>query len=395
MLDKPGEVLSIQALRAIAAIFVVFCHASQFMTMTFPYLSIERYFGYCFGGFGVDIFFVISGFIMVYINRDNFGRKTAILPFLTRRIIRIFPIYWLVTLVVLFFVQSGLYGYAFPNYPQSYLIGAAKDIWFVVESFLLIPAFYKGGHEIPIVGVGWTLVYEMFFYMIFSLLLFFQRTVSLKILSVTFCVLILFCFVLTNSYWNIDTHGSLAQYIIIYGNNVIFEFVLGCYIAHFYLNKKFLSSKVCWLGIVFFMVSVCITLFHGHLWTRIFGPQIGPCIARYDAYGYRGFSIGIPAAWVVYGVLSLEARQLIRVPDILVKLGDASYSIYLTHLYIVLIVVIALLKEVHTHLHWAPGNSSIFVIWASCVLLGCVFYEYIEKPLLSVLKKLVKKRWGF
>ena len=85
------ELKSIQALRGIAALLVVFCHSEQYVSGILV-CHLNNYLKN-FGSFGVDIFFVINGFIMVYINQANFGLKKSIYPFLLKRFIRIFPSY--------------------------------------------------------------------------------------------------------------------------------------------------------------------------------------------------------------------------------------------------------------------------------------------------------------
>jgi peptidoglycan/LPS O-acetylase OafA/YrhL len=118
--ERSQTVLSIQALRAVAAIAVLVPHiTSDFARYlnqpdTFPAFAI--------GGAGVDLFFVISGFVMVYASERLFQRDRGSLIFITHRIIRIVPLYWLVTTLYLI-VSFALPDFA-KNYPLAFLIGS-------------------------------------------------------------------------------------------------------------------------------------------------------------------------------------------------------------------------------------------------------------------------------
>jgi exopolysaccharide production protein ExoZ len=153
----------IQALRALAAILVVIFHANMMLGywagMTFLWL--DR------GAFGVDLFFVISGFIMTYISWGQFGASGASRDFLYRRLTRIVPLYWLITTVV---VVMG-------HYPA----------WRVIGSYFF---FWTG--EQPVVNVGWTLDYEMLFYAIFAVGLTMPRVLGLCAIALALIVVHLF-----------------------------------------------------------------------------------------------------------------------------------------------------------------------------------------------------------
>ena len=141
-------ILSIQILRAVAAVGVVLVHAGDAL----------NYWGHTHvtwtlrGNAGVDMFFLISGFVMVYISWQRFGERSASISFFTRRIIRIVPLYWLVTTV--------------------YVLLGHHTVHSIVTSYLFIPDTSGGPANIetihPVVPQGWTLRYEMFFYLLFG-----------------------------------------------------------------------------------------------------------------------------------------------------------------------------------------------------------------------------------
>ena len=183
-----ATILEIQILRAVAALAVVVMHigielrywAKATINWTEP------------GNAGVDLFFVISGFIMVFIAWDRFGSRGAPVDFFVRRLIRIVPLYWLVTT-----------GYVLANsYPASRII----------TSYLFVPDFSANAAPLPVVLQGWTLNYEMFFYLVLALALFLPRLIAISCVSALLAALVLL---------KVPT----------YGNSVILEFVLGLWIG--------------------------------------------------------------------------------------------------------------------------------------------------------------------
>ncbi|MEG8039988.1 acyltransferase [Sphingomonas sp. LR60] len=182
---------NIQYLRAVAALMVVFHHARNPLAGGFNPLL-----GYTIGEAGVDIFFVISGFIMLTI-----GVKEQVGTFISRRLVRIYPLYWIACFLTLFV-----------------LIASKKENLFVghvIKSFLLIPYYnpIHGGEIWPILVPGWTLSYELFFYGIFAIGLVAKKPliVPLFLLLATVAAGAIFpfrglspCCLPIRSYWNLE-----------------------------------------------------------------------------------------------------------------------------------------------------------------------------------------------
>ena len=149
------SIVAIQVLRALAATAVVCAHFQMDLGRllnardALPDLTL--------GHAGVDLFFVISGFVMVYASEPMFGRAGGSWQFMTRRLIRIVPVYWLAS--TLYLVMA----LAIPVFEKSYSTAS------VVASYLFIPWPRLDGIMQPLVGQGWTLNYEMFFYAIFAM----------------------------------------------------------------------------------------------------------------------------------------------------------------------------------------------------------------------------------
>ena len=164
--DLPG----IQILRGIAALAVVIHHALEESNAVSGRFSPDWL--TTTGAAGVDIFFVISGFIMLHVSfRD---RRPPLRPgqFLLRRVTRIYPLYWLTCLGVLLLFSVGLLQRQHWNLSD------------VISSFILVPS------EKRLVGVSWTLVYEMYFYLIFAVTLLLESRKASAVLS-TFCIIAL------------------------------------------------------------------------------------------------------------------------------------------------------------------------------------------------------------
>ena len=144
-----SSLVSIQALRAIAALLVFWGHAINAV-----HLKIEADFPHLYGPFGVDLFFVISGFVMVYSSERLFGQPGAPITFFVRRLARIVPLYWLATAVLVWFVV-----------PYASTKAVLGSLFFAPH----IPS------EAPLLFVGWTLIFEMFFYAVFAIALLAKR----------------------------------------------------------------------------------------------------------------------------------------------------------------------------------------------------------------------------
>ena len=208
---------SIQFLRGVAAILVVLTH-SLFASFAYgndnSYLMNYYDFGK-FGAVGVDIFFVISGFIMAFVTRfDNVTLK----KFVFDRVIRIVPLYWLFLTVMLCIFL--LLPSAFKN---NELL-----TWNVIASYLFLPSYKFDGSIIPLLGFGWTLNYEVFYYFIFSFFLTVNREKRFIFVSLCFVVLSIL--------------GIIFEFknpiLFVYTNPILLEFCFGMFIFLLYEKKS-------------------------------------------------------------------------------------------------------------------------------------------------------------
>ena len=162
-------VLWVHLLRAAAALAVMIAHAHQSALL----IGIGDYVpDFPMGAAGVDLFFVISGFVMVVASADLFGQRGAPPYFFLRRLARIVPLYWLITGIFVFILFAG-------RHHSSSWLSASE----VVTSLLFIPHSLPNGAVVPVYGLGWTLNYEMMFYVVFSAVLFLRPRIAIPMLS--------------------------------------------------------------------------------------------------------------------------------------------------------------------------------------------------------------------
>ena len=333
---------NIQALRAIAALLVVVGHSlhetetiSALVGRTAPDLS------FIYWGFGVDIFFVISGFIMVYTSVDLFDQRGAWRVFLTRRLTRIVPLYWLLTTILL------IGGAIAPR-----LLNVPIDDWrHVLASYAFIPSLRAPGEIRPVMALGWTLNMEMFFYVLFAgaLTLPFRR--GLAALALVIGGLAVFGMIVK------PEQVQLAFWT----QSIILEFLMGCLLAAAYLQGARLSPAaalaVAALGILGMI--------------KFGGTETEPVIP--DALRW-----GIPALLIV-AAAALAQSSTSRVMLWLAALGNASYSLYLVHPF-----VLRPMRNIWTHLVGGALPLTAYVAAATLLatLVAILTYRFVERPLL-------------
>ena len=271
---------ALQYLRAIAAIAVVWSHAVIQRDEYRQYLAET-------GAWGVDVFFVISGFIMVFISKPTDTPK----KFLVNRISRVVPLYWFFTLL------TAVILLAMPN-----LFNNSEFSWIAtIKSFLFIPevSITKSNDLWPILAPGWSLNYEMFFYVVFALSLF--APVKYRVWAC--CTAIVALMVLAGVF---DNGGPITQF---YSQPIVLEFILGMLLAiAFKRDLLRVSQPVAWFLIVAGFVLL------------IFLPSPREFVI---------LSHGIPALIIVTGTLYCKMGE----SRFFVMLGDSSYSLYLCHIF--------------------------------------------------------------
>ncbi len=344
----------LQVYRGIAAILVVLFHLND---MSIERLKQVTFFNLFQAGWsGVDYFFVLSGFIMVYVHRSAIGKPDQLKSFLVKRTVRIYPIYWIITLIVL----------AFFLVVPSFANNKDLSIQHILASLFLLPQNDK-----PILDVGWTLIYELFFYLLFSIAIWFKPKYSVPILSS-------WLFVTMLHYLKVVNFGGEAFLLNIVFGNMNLEFVLGCLAGYVVIKFGTKISKNRWilfgaanLGYVALLILTAVNKLE---------------IDRMSTFG-------VLAALLIVGSASIDLNDSPKVPKILTYLGDASYSIFLLHSPIVSAITKVLQKANLGKYYdgfFAPALVALITVVA-----GCIFYSLIEKPLTVYLRKNVVEKMNF
>jgi len=306
-----ARLLSVQALRAVAALLVVWGHsidAAEFSAMPRQarFFHLEN-----FGASGLDIFFVISGFIVSRVAvrsamRERVSSGSPARHFLTRRITRIFPLYWILTIVVILEQQFGRY----------------KVPWHSVNwipTIFLLPSV-PSPHDLmnaPLLWLGWSLMFEMYFYLVLTVFLAWRPKTVVRDTGLFLCAMVLAGAL-------IGIHRPL---LVLWMNPVILEFVFGCLIGVIFSSDLDIAGNVRrlgpWIGVAGAALLIA-TIFTGYG-----KASEASSIMTGNACWLRAGIWGIPAALLVAGVIFWNPEMRSFPARLLVFLGDASYSIYL------------------------------------------------------------------
>ncbi len=327
------RILPIQYLRGVAALMVVVAHALlhpiDYVDATYRRL----------GSFGVLLFFVISGFIMVYNTGQgpfNGGR------FLRRRIERIVPLYWLVTIGV------ALLAVVAPAFLKNTTFSWAQ----LAKSLLFIPYARENGELVPLMKLGWTLNYEMFFYVLFALAASLSVGRRVAVIAMLFVVLTLIGAL-------IPFQSAIPRF---YTEELLLTFALGMGIGMLFLRGSWLIKDP--RMALFWIASAITFIVLGFAMPA--DPPLGP---KTDAM----FTLA-SASLIALG-LCVEHR--IPVSRIGLTLGDASYAMYLTHMYFVAASIVVISRVAGPQAPWLEVVSSIIL----SVLISIPFHHYVEKPM--------------
>jgi exopolysaccharide production protein ExoZ len=326
---------SIQFLRFVAALMVVVSHSAELLKGNLDtHFSEWLLYISDFGDAGVHIFFVISGFVMVYAAHNKLGKPECAPEFLKRRFLRIYPIYWicvLATLALSFFIG---------NPPLN------NTLFETIAAFTLLP-----DHSSNIVTVGWTLSFELYFYFLFSIAICLPKRIGITAL----CLWLLTSIIVGRI---IKPESSNLLFIT---NPVLIDFVAGVVIASIIIYKP---KMVIGFSRLFILMG-----FAGFGAALYVGKEALPLTLLF----------GIPSTFIVLGLAAQEAGE--NTPSIIKRLswlGDSSYSLYLTHVLIILSVIACIENTT------IPVNDLMIpLVTGLSVLFGILIYALFEKPLMG------------
>jgi exopolysaccharide production protein ExoZ len=341
---------NIQILRAVAALSVVFYHTGVEASELCKSSGWECRFEEWLGALGVSLFFIISGFIMVVTSWDYFGKAGSSKEFMKRRIYRIAPLYWILTTVTLCGILVAPWIFKAPLLRWDYLAG----------SYLFWPVIRDDGLIRPVMKLGWTLNYEMFFYVVFALALFCKRWLGL---ALAISALVIFMMLRETGVLSSSTTA-----LLFWSDPIVLNFVVGMVAGIFYMKgfrtRMGINLLMCLgAGIGFLAIELNSTFMHSLL---------------EDSLAYR-FIIAVPMALLF---LTATFGPQLRQSSIWTKagllLGDASYSLYLVHPF-------ALRATRAVWLKVMGADASVWVFYIVCLLLamlaGLLCYFIIERPI--------------
>ena len=350
-----SHLTSVQALRGLAALAVVLLHVSglQVEEDLLSDAGLARH-----GWIGVDLFFVISGFIMVWVTKGAINGAETARRFFLMRLIRIYPLWMVsVTLLAVFYLLAN----GSPAHPAEV---PRSEAWLHYgQSLFLVP------HDrAPLLVVGWTLIHELYFYAVFALMIwagFHQRPL------IAMLAWGLITGLGVSLQWNVS-----APVLAILFNPLTYYFMAGAGIAAFVLR---LTTPR--LGLVSLVTGVALMF-------ALIGSGV---IDKSD----RVIQLIVPLTLLLYGAVALERSGSLQSPRWLIWLGDISYSLYLTHL-LVVIGWRVFLKPFYDGGALSSFSASLpeavvvimdgaFVLTAALIV-AHIFHRFIEQPSLRYLR---------
>ncbi len=321
-----SRLLGIQYLRAAAALGVVIFHAA------------ERAGGhFVIGAAGVDVFFVISGFIMWVLAEM---RQPAPATFLRDRIERIVPLYWIVTAIMVAGALAGL------------LPSIRLTVGHGIGSLMFVPHISPSNGQIwPLLVQGWTLNYELFFYAVFAAVLMLAASKRLPAIAAIFAALVIAGLLLQPQ----------APVFKTYTSPLLLEFLMGICVGKLWLERRMPSART---GLALMIVALG-----------------GFAFVAITYIGFNAFILGPLASLLLIGVLAVEASGHMPRSNTAAYLGDASYSIYLWHTMAISVVAkFGMLLSL-------PPLAVFAIATLSGTAIGVAAYEMLEKPITAFLKK--------
>ncbi len=341
---KPSNIATLQATRAIAALGVMLFHADSVLKA----VSIPTPPGLWLGRYGVHVFFVLSGFIIYHVHRSYIGRPELGSYYLARRWVRIWPLYAALTIGQFVLKKITSAGATPTSLPEAI-------------SSLLFLDFTND----PVINVGWTLVHEAFFYLSFTIAIIGGRRWG------TYFLLGFTALLLTATYFP-DGNG-FYQWVF---SPAKYYFIVGVIAAGVYHRIETGSFEPGERTLYLSVMILCLL----SAWIP----------AREAHFLYPG-PIACGIATVIVLLVCAERRFAgFRIPAFLLLIGDASYSIYLTHSSILFAASLAI-PRVLGHLQ-APWNYVVAVVtFLATLAAGLCCYFFLEKPLIRYFSRFVKK----
>ena len=332
---------SLQACRAIAAMLVVLLHLGGA-------IASEKYFGisafsvpFSFGGSGVSFFFVLSGFIILTVHRKDICRPRMLASYIRKRLIRVYPTYWIIFLSVFFLAILS----------SSLRNTVPHDVSIVLRSLILIPQdnTVVGGPVAPVLGVAWSLQYEIVFYLFFALL------IINRWLSIIGGLVVLYLFI---SYAGVSSLSFPLSFVF---SDYILLFAMGmatsaaCTSRNVVANRPILYAYIGAIMFVLIALDTIVSMFMLKEWYTIL--------------------YGMASSLILFGLVRAEDKgKVIGRCSWLQILGDSSYALYLIHHPLISILCKISLSFHLNKLGVIGAIISYIAIFGACLISSVVFH---------------------
>ena len=346
---------TVQVLRGAAALMVVVGHSQSAIAnfldrvgMPFARSTILPW------GAGVDLFFVISGFIIVHASGPLFGRAGATVEFLRRRLARIVPLYWLVTSLFLLLLgwASLKGGDAFPSATA------------ILASYAFVPAdTHADGRLFPVYDLGWTLNYEMFFYALLALVIAFPRNRALLLLGSLLGAIVLA---------GVGIRAPSAAWF--WTRPIILDFGLGVGVGALVAAEIVLAVPVR-IGLAL-VGLLALLLDPAHLFDGVAGATVANDWPRV-------LLAGLPVAALLSAAVLGPEPPMPRLALPFTRIGNASYSLYLLHPFALIAMekLAQKLAGVRAMPGWLLALATVF----AAIAIALAGYRWIERPMTRAL----------
>lgn len=339
-----GKLHTIQYLRGIAALLVLASHA-----LLYPVVDQVLFYGRL-GWLGVILFFVVSGFIMVTVTGPGPFEAGK---FLRRRVLRVVPMYWAFTLI------AAALALAAPTLFKTTVFDGLQ----LALSLIFVPFYNPASHGLhPLYKLGWTLNYEMFFYICFAFLAPMMARKRVLVLTIAYMALAAFGAIR-------HPQAAIAAF---YTSYLPLAFVAGAWLGLAHVEGRLEQMKGS--TAVTLLIIGLLGLMEGFLWNHGLVEDEASFLCMLTA---AGAAVAVAVGW---------EPKLPRIA-VLERLGDASYSIYLVHIFAVALTAGVALHLLGTDNPWIVGAAVTFAMVGG-IAGGLMIYRLVEAPLMRRLRPL-------
>lgn len=354
-----NKLYSIQAMRGIAALLVVLFHSRVYLNNVYSQSNLGDLL-FSFGYLGVDLFFIISGFIITHATYNK--TQDSGFKYISKRLFRIYPAY--IVALALLCVMRGLDFSSFQLTGGYTLENIIKSLFFIPLNFDAQGPYY--GYSLLI--VAWTLTYEVIFYAIF----FIGMSINHRFRAAITSVLIISCYIITcivNKNFELDPRHYTynIKFIEIVANPIMLNFVLGM-VAYYIFNKSIKIKHKTILPASYITLSISILLLAS-------GKFTGHGINKFGIISFLGFMS------IVFMIESSNTQ----IHKWLLFLGNISYSLYLSH--VVIILSLEKYKTSFPLIGETEGFSKVIGILIYSLILSSLMFYFVEKPSTKILRK--------